>query len=160
MSDNNLIAEFLTRVVDAEMADADHWLLTDIFYRALPRPAHYERFWNDWESATDRSVIYEWWSEYLETAVSNEFLRKFLDDNLYDEYIYSFLIDIHDKYETHIKKHYEDMCYDCGDKSIGTYGEDNKPLCAEHKEEGGFCSCGDIKKECDLCGSDDESDDE
>lgn len=110
MSDNNLIQEFLTRVVDAEMADADHWLLTDIYYKALPLHTHYNRFWDgEEESSTYRSVVYDWWSEYLETAVSNEFLRKFLEENLYDEYVFAFLHAIHDKYETFIEKHYADM---------------------------------------------------
>jgi hypothetical protein len=110
MSDNNLIQEFLTRVVDAEMVDDDHWLLTDIYYKAIRLHTHYDNFWEGYEeNATDSSVIYDWWSEYLETAVSNEFLRKFLEENLYDEYIFSFLHAIHDKYETHIEKHYADM---------------------------------------------------
>ena len=180
MSDNNLIQEFLTSVVNAEMADKDHWLLTDIYYRALPRKSHYNHYWEGYAiGATNTSVVYDWWSEYLETAVSNEFLRKFLNDNLYDEYIYHFLNEIHDKYETYIKEHYDEICIDCGEeavagggvgfaycdkhfvckcgeKAFGTYGEENKPLCEEHKEEEGYCGCGDTKAECDLCAEDEE----
>lgn len=107
MNNNNIIQEFLTKIVGEEMVDEDNWLLTEIFYRAFPTKADYEMFWYDHERATDRTVVYDWWEEFLETAVSNSYLRKHLQDNLYDEYIYSFLNDIYDKFETHIQKHYK-----------------------------------------------------
>ena len=108
----NLIQEFLSRVVEEERADKDHWL-TDIYYMALPLHTHYNRFCDgDEECATDRSVVYDWWCEFLETAVSNVYLRKFLQENLYDEYIFKFLHDIHDKYEIYIEEHYDAMCED------------------------------------------------
>nr|WPF46787.1 MAG: hypothetical protein [Lake Baikal virophage 12] len=178
MSDNNLIQEFLDRVVCEETEDKDHWLLTGIYYRALPRKSHYNNYWEGYViGATDTSVVYEWWSEYLETAVSNEFLRKFLEDSLYDEAIYHFLNEIHDKYETHIKEHYDAICNECGEesdygggkgfaycekhfnckcgeKAFGSYGEENIPLCLEHKTEEGYCGCGNTEAQCDLCAED------
>lgn len=109
MTDTPLIQEFLTSIVDAEMADDDNWLLTDIFYRALPKKSHYELFFIDKDLCVHRSIVYDWWDEYLKENVSNEFFREFLAERMYDEYIYSFLEDIHDKFETHIEKHYEEQ---------------------------------------------------
>jgi len=88
------------------MVEEDHWLLTDVFYKALPTIKEYDMFFSDWEMATDRSVVYDWWHWYVEHYVSNEFFREFLKDELYDEYIYDFLMNIHDRYETYIIEHY------------------------------------------------------
>ena len=44
------------------------------------------------------------------------------------------------------------LCSSCWcDKAIGTYGDDEAPLCEDCKVEGGFCSCGGKKEECPLC---------
>lgn len=109
MTDTDTIQLFLTTLVTAEMADEDHWLLTDIFYRAVPKKSHFERFFDDKEACVHRSVVYDWWGEYLTENVSNEFLRTFLTEQMYDEYIYSFLNAIYDKYESFIEQHYEEM---------------------------------------------------
>lgn len=105
---SNLIQSFLYKVVYEEDVHEDHWLL-GIFYDALPTKALYELYFDDNETATNRTVVYEWWNEYLKTSVSNEFLRKFLEDSLYDEYIYEFLDHIHDHYQEFIEKHYNEM---------------------------------------------------
>lgn len=145
------VQKFLERLVEAEMVDEDHWLLNDVFYKALPTIKEYDMFFNDWESATDRSAVYDWWHEYVEHYVSNEFFREFLKDELYDEHIYDFLMAINDKYETHIVEHYNKinkktkktketkailMCETCPTNRAEYRHKDNSTLiCHECKEE-------------------------
>jgi hypothetical protein len=64
---------------------------------------------NDREGATDRSVIYDWWSAWLKEGVHSDFIRDTLQDALYDEHIFSLLDYIHDTFEDDIVKHYDQM---------------------------------------------------
>jgi len=53
------------------------------------------------------------------------------------------------------------VCSICYDPSVGTYGPSNEPLCGDCRDEEGFCSCGDVLKDCDACNeSESESENE
>jgi hypothetical protein len=147
-----IVRVFFKKIVED---DEDKEMCLELFYKAFPRKSHYENFCNGLaDIALHRSPIYEWWSEWCEANITNPAFRKIVEDSLYDENIYAFIEDIGYKYDTYID--YDTICNQCGEEAFGTYGEDSEALCLEHRDSGGFCSCGDKKAECDLCAEDDE----
>lgn len=44
-------------------------------------------------------------------------------------------------------------CEECGDPATGRYGPDEhiRSLCADCRDDGGFCSCGNLRDECPYC---------
>lgn len=142
-----MINEFLKKIVED---DADKEMCLELFFKALPRKSHYENYCGGLaEIALHRSPIYEWWDEWCDENITNKTFCKIVKDSLYDEDIHAFIENIGDKYATYID--YDTICNKCGAEAFGTYGEDSEALCLEHRDEGGFCGCGDVKAGCDIC---------
>lgn len=47
-------------------------------------------------------------------------------------------------------------CDECGDPAIGNYGDNLRPLCADCRDDGGFCSCGYVREECPYSSHDED----
>jgi hypothetical protein len=51
------------------------------------------------------------------------------------------------------------LCAFCPTLYFGRYGEKNTPLCERHKNDGGYCFCGERKKDCEDHCEDEEDED-
>ncbi len=91
--------------------------LVQLFSQAIRTVSHYERWKECYTNAIDRSVVYDWFENYLDNAVNDTVLKEMLFERLYDEDINNFLEDIHDTYLDDIDyKSYEDGGNWCGMK--------------------------------------------
>lgn len=97
------INRFLDSIVANEEECADHWLLTEVFYPALPKPSHRRMFIDGYEdSATHFAPVYDWWNQYIKENVTNTFLRDALLEAMYDENIRHFIWAINEKFADYI----------------------------------------------------------
>lgn len=148
----DIVNKFLKDIV---RDDGDKEMCLELFFKALPRKSHYERYCDGMaDCSLHRSPIYEWWDEWCNENITNKAFCKIVQEALYDEDIYAFISNIHDKYADDID--YDEICNKCGEESYGVYGADSddeggEALCKKHKEEGGYCSCGWMKAECEDC---------
>ena len=85
---------FITSLITSENRD---WLIK-LFKRAIPKDSYDDWCDGDIESVVKRSVIYEWWEDYLTKNIKCKALRDALNDSLYDEDIYALLTDIDEKF--------------------------------------------------------------
>jgi hypothetical protein len=98
-----LVQDIITGLLDMTEGDT----LPNLFIKAVPKK-DYHTLWRqgEYDSCVRRSVVYEWWEDYLTENVKCPFLRNTLENALYDEDVYSILERIEKMYETYIKSVY------------------------------------------------------
>jgi hypothetical protein len=100
---------FIYDILKGMLEIAEDDTFAKLFLKAVSHDDYLELYChNDYDSCVKRSVIYDWWYDYLKANVKDKFLRNSLNDALYDEDIYAFLEEIHDKYLSYITSVYPD----------------------------------------------------
>jgi hypothetical protein len=80
----------------------------NLFFKSVSKEDYHTLWiWGEYDDCVKRSVIYDWWYNYLKDNVKSKFFRNTLNDAMRDEDVYAMLVNIHETYKTHIKNIYK-----------------------------------------------------
>lgn len=99
--------EVLTKIVESEKPSVNHWLLNDIFYPSIKTKQNLHLMvQGEYDNVISRSVVYDWWDRFTAKHISHSYLLNAVQYDLTDETVDEFIVNIYEKFESYIIKHY------------------------------------------------------